>query len=57
MYETDLTFCASYKDGGQAQAESYTEHMEYTQGESYDSKRLLSDKCENTQQWCNLLVE
>ena len=50
MYETNLTFSASYKDGGQAQAESYTEHMEYTQGESHDSKRLLSDKCENIQQ-------
>ena len=42
---------------GQAQAESYTEHMEYTQGESHDAKRLLSDKCENTQQWCNNLRE
>jgi len=48
-YETDLTFCLATKVG-QVPAESYTEHMERTQAKSHDSKRLLSDKCENTQQ-------
>ena len=35
---------------GQVPAESYIEHMEHTQAKSHDSKRLLSDKHENTQQ-------
>ena len=38
---------------GKAPAESYTERMEHTQAKSHDSKRLRSDKRENTQQWCN----
>jgi len=42
---------------GQVPAESYTERMKLTQGRSHVSKRLLSDKCENTQQWYNHLVE
>ena len=43
----------------QVPAESYTECMKHkhTQTKSHDSKRLLSDKCENTQQWHNHLVE
>ena len=42
---------------GQALAESYTKLMKHTQAKSHDFKGLLSDKCENTRQWCNLLVE
>jgi len=48
-YETDLTFCARYEDGTSA-SESYAEHMKRTQAKSHGSKRLLSDKRENTQQ-------
>jgi len=42
---------------GQVPAESYTKHMKHTQAKSHNSKSLLSDKCENTQRWCNHLVE
>ena len=42
---------------GQVPAESYTERMKHTQAKSHDSKRLRSDKRENTQQWCNHLME
>jgi len=42
---------------GQAPAESYTKHMKHTKAKSHDSKRLLRDKYQNTQQWCNHLVE
>jgi len=42
--ETDLAFCASYKDGTSAS----TEHMKHTPATRHDSKRLLSDKREST---------
>jgi len=34
----------------QAPAESYTKHMKHTQAKSHDSKRLLSDKRESTEE-------
>jgi len=42
---------------GQVPAQSYIKHMKHTHAKSRVSKRLLSDKCESTQQWCNHLVE
>ena len=42
---------------GQAPTESYTERMKHTQATSHDSKGLPSDKHENAQLCCNLLVE
>jgi len=41
---------------GQVPAESYTECTTHTKAKSHDSKRLPSDKCENTQQWHNHVV-
>ena len=64
MYDT--IFCASYETNSysvlatkmaQEPAESYTEHMKPIHAKSNDSKRLVSDKHENAQQWCNHLVE
>jgi len=48
MYEADLTFCANYQDGTSASRELH--RVKDTQAKSHDSKRLLSDKRENTQQ-------
>ena len=48
MYETDLAFCASYKDGTKAPTESYTERMKHTQATRHDTKGVLSDKSEKT---------
>ena len=42
IYKTNLAL--------QALAESYTEHMKHTQAKSHNSKRLQSDRRENTQQ-------
>ena len=42
IYKTNLAL--------QAPAESYTEHMKHTQAKSHNSKRLQSDRRENTQQ-------
>jgi len=39
---------------GQAPAESYTKHIKHIQAKSHDSKRLLIDKHENTQQ-CTII--
>ena len=43
IYKTDLAFCASYKDG-----KSATDLINHTLATRHDSKRLLSDKHENT---------
>ena len=55
IYETNLTFCGSYKVDKCQQ--SYTECMKNPQAKTHDSKRLQSDKRENIQQWRDHLVE
>jgi len=42
---------------GQVPAESFTKRMKHIQAKNHDSKRLLNDKRENTQQWCIHLME
>ena len=42
---------------GQVPAESYTKHMKHPQAKSHDSERLPRDRCENTQQLRNQLME
>ena len=45
MYETDFTFCASYKDGTSTSRELH-KCMQYTQAKSHDSKGQMNDKHE-----------
>jgi len=47
IYKTDLAFCASYKDGTSASRELH-DCLNHTPATRHDSKRLLSDKHENT---------
>jgi len=56
VWDRSCILCLATKMG-QVPAESYTECMKNIQAKSHDSKRLLSDKHENTQQWRNHLVE
>ena len=42
---------------GPAPAESYNKRMKHTQAKSHNSERLQIHRRENTQQWCNHLVE